>query len=155
MQKIPYLLYILAIVLMNFSCKSQTSESQGISGKVTWLEGNQMPMISEDGDASPVNPKGIPAKRTILIYPLTNLADSRMEDGLFVQVKGEPIAKTESDENGEYKLELSPGRYSIFTQEEDGLFANLFDGEGNIQPVTIRDKEWTILDIIINYKAVF
>ncbi|NVJ85806.1 MAG: carboxypeptidase regulatory-like domain-containing protein [Algoriphagus sp.] len=155
MQKISYLVCILVIVLMNFSCKSQSSENQGITGKITWLEGNQMPMISEDGSATPPNPKGIPVKRTILIYPLTNLADSRMEDGLFVQVKGEPIAQTESDENGKYTLELSSGRYSIFTQEEEGLFANLFDGEGNIQPVTVKEREWTTLDIIINYKAVF
>lgn len=114
-----------------------------------------MPMISDDGSATPPNPKGVPVKRTLLIYPLTNLADAKMEDGLFVQIKGEAIIQTESDENGEFALELSPGRYSIFTQEEGGLFANIFDGEGNIQPVTIKEKEWTKLDIIINYKAVF
>ncbi|HAH36991.1 MAG TPA: hypothetical protein DCL81_10860 [Algoriphagus sp.] len=78
-----------------------------------------------------------------------------MEGTLFQSISGEPITMVTTDEEGRYLLELAPGRYSIFTREEDGLFANIFDGDGNIQPVTVKKGEWTLLDIVINYKAVF
>jgi hypothetical protein len=143
---------------MTFSqCKSQKNESQGISGKITWLEGNQMPTIRSEKDSSntTVNPKGTPVKRTLKVYPLTNMIDAKEENGLFISIVGEPIASFESDENGNFSIELNPGKYSIFTVEEEGLFANSFDGQGNIEPFEIKKGEWVKKDIVINYKAYF
>jgi hypothetical protein len=140
---------------MTNSCKPPLSDGQGIQGKVTWLEGNQMPMISEDGKSSKVNPKGVPAERMLLIYPLTNLSDAAREGALFSRVKGEPIDSVQSDSDGKYSIQLAPGTYSVFVKEEEGLFANMFDGNGSIQPVVVKKAEWTTLDIIINYKAFF
>ncbi|HAS57206.1 MAG TPA: hypothetical protein DEQ87_11925 [Algoriphagus sp.] len=147
-------LFIMLLVILAF-CKPIKPEGEGITGKVTWLEGNQMPMIVEDGEKPEVNPKGVPVQRTLIIYPMTNLADAKVEGTLFQSISGEPITTVTTDEEGRYLLELAPGRYSIFTREEDGLFANIFDGDGNIQPVTVKKGEWTLLDIVINYKAVF
>ena len=83
------------------------------------------------------------------------ISDMKMENGLFVSVMEKPLAETESDNKGKFTLELAPGQYSIFTVEEEGLFANVFDGEGNVMPVTVREKEWTLIDIEVNYKAVY
>ncbi len=150
--------FLFILIAMAFSqCKAQKSNGQGVMGKVTWLEGNQMPTIKSEEELKdePVNPKGMPVKRTLKIYPLTNMMDAKQEDGLYTSVKGEPVASVETDENGNYSIELSPGNYSIFTVEENGLFANTFDGQGNIQPVTVKKGEWTEKDIVINYKAYF
>lgn len=113
-----------------------------------------MPMITEDGKAADkVTPK--PVKRIVRVYPLTKISDLKMEEGLFTAVAGEPITEVESNESGLYSIQLSPGRYSVFIVEENGLFANIFDGEGNVQPVTVKENEWTLLDVEVNYKAVY
>jgi len=150
----------IVVILIGFSfsqCKNQKSENQGVMGKVTWLEGNQMPTIRSEKDSSntAVNPKGTPIKRTLKVYSLTNMIDAKEENGLFTSIVGEPIASFESDESGNYSIELSPGKYSIFTVEEGGLFANSFDVQGNIQPIQIKKGEWVKKDIVINYKAYF
>lgn len=111
-------------------------------------------MMSEDGKAdSQATPK--PIKRTVRVYPLIKFSDLKMEDGLFTAVAEKPITEVESNESGVYSVQLSPGKYSVFIVEEDGLFANIFDGEGNVNPVTVKENEWTLLDVVVNYKAVY
>jgi hypothetical protein len=150
------LLFLAVTTVFTFTqCKPYQPEGQGITGQVTWLEGNQMPTISESGKESQKEPKGKPVKRTIRIYPLLKISDMSMDDGLVKNLAAKPITEIESDETGKYSVQLSPGRYSVFTVEEGGLFANIFDGEGNVQPVTVKEGEWTLLDIVINYKAVY
>jgi hypothetical protein len=149
------LTFLLIPVFMMSSCKTSQIDGQGIQGKITWLEGNQMPTMTEDGKSSEVNPKGIPAERLLLIYPLTNLSEVAREGALFSRLKGEPIDSVQSDSDGKYSIQLAPGTYSVFVKEEEGLFANMFDGNGSIQPVVVKNAEWTTLDIIINYKAFF
>jgi hypothetical protein len=150
------LLFLTLTTLFAFTqCKPYQPEGQGITGQITWLEGNHMPTVSDLGKESKKESKGIPVKRTIRIYPLLKISDMSLEDGLFKSLAAKPISEIETDESGKYILKLSPGRYSVFTVEEDGLFANTFDGEGNVQPVTVKEGEWALLDIVINYKAVF
>ncbi|MDP2041405.1 MAG: carboxypeptidase regulatory-like domain-containing protein [Algoriphagus sp.] len=154
MKRFLFLASLLSAGFLFLSCKPLKPEGQGITGTVTWIEGNQMPMITESGKAAPkTTPK--PVKRTIRIYPLTKFSDLKMEDGLFTAIASKPITEVESDKQGKYSIQLSPGRYSVFIVEENGLFANIFDGEGNVQPVTVKENEWTLLDVEVNYKAVY
>lgn len=152
------ILYIIASVLFTgllvISCKSQKPEGQGIAGKITWLEGNQMPLMTEEGEASEKT-KSKPIKRTVVVYPMVKFSDLKIVDGLFTEVAVKPITEVESNDDGLYIIPLSPGRYSLFVVEKNGLFANIFDGEGNVQPVTVKDNEWNLLDIVVNYKAVY
>ncbi len=155
MNRIILLLLALTTVFTFTQCKPYQPEGQGITGQITWLEGNLMPTISDSGTESKNGPKGKPVKRMIRIYPLLKISDLSLESGLVQNLAAKPITEIESDESGKYSVQLSPGRYSVFTVEENGLFANTFDGEGNVQPVTVKAGEWTLLDIIVNYKAVF
>jgi hypothetical protein len=154
MKRLMTTLILLTVFLWMESCKPYKPEGQGIAGKVTWVEGNQMPMILTDGKSSSRNTsKAI--QRTLKIYPLTKLSDLKLEDGLFTGIASNPIAEVKTDENGTYTIQLSPGKYSVFTVEDGGLFANIFDGDGNVQPVTVKEGEWTLLNIQVNYKAVY
>ncbi|WP_268034440.1 carboxypeptidase regulatory-like domain-containing protein [Algoriphagus sp. PAP.12] len=155
MKKFTYSTFFILFTLILMYCKPMKPEGEGVTGTVTWLEGNQMPGIIDEDSETEKNPKGVGVKRTLLIYPLTNVADTKNENGLFTSVSGTPVTTIETEEDGSYQLQLAPGRYSVFTQEENGLFANIFDGDGYIQPITIKENEWNLLDIIINYKAVF
>lgn len=147
-------LLLISFLLPIGSIVSPMKKNQGVQGKITWLEGNQMPVISDQA-SEPEKVKGVGVVRRIQIYPIVNLADTRMVDGLFQSLAVEPVAETTSNEKGEYKINLPPGNYSIFTVEEDGLFANSFHQDGSIQPFTVKKRKWTKLDIVINYKAVY
>ena len=154
MKRLLFILSILATGFFFTNCKPYKPEGQGITGTVTWLEGNQMPMVTESGNpASKTAAK--PIQRTVRVYPLIKFSDLKIENGLYTALAEKPITEVETDENGKYSLQLSPGRYSIFVVEEGRLFANIFDGEGNVQPVTVKENEWTLLDIEVNYKAVY
>jgi hypothetical protein len=89
------------------------------------------------------------------VYPLVKIQELKMEDGLFAPIAEKPLKEVETDENGRYSISLSPGKYSVFIVEAGGLFANSFDSEGNVQPVTVKAGEWTILDVVVNYAASF
>lgn len=155
MNQLIKLLYTFVFVLLLSQCAPYQPEGEGVVGQVTWLEGNQMPSISEEGKKEKRTTIGQPVQRTVRVYPLMKISDVALENGLFRSVAAKPITEIETDENGEYAINLSPGRYSILTVEEGGLFASIFDGDGNIQPVTVKENEWTLLDIVVNYKAAY
>ncbi|HSF53272.1 MAG TPA: hypothetical protein VLA71_05945 [Algoriphagus sp.] len=154
MQRLLFILSILAASILFTNCKPYKPEGQGITGTVTWLEGNQMPMVTESGKTA-AKSGSKPIQRTLRIYPLIKFSDLKIENGLYTALAEKPVTEVETDESGKYSLQLSPGRYSVFVVEEGGLFANIFDGEGNVQPVTVKENEWTLLDIEVNYKAVY
>ena len=74
---------------------------------------------------------------------------------LYSKVNTPLIQKIKTDENGAFQAELKPGKYSLFVREKDGLFANVFDGQGIINPVTVEAGKFTDIVIKVNYKAVF
>lgn len=154
MRKLVAILLFLSSAILLQNCKPFQPEGQGITGTVTWIEGNQMPMVSDSGDTASKK-AAKPVKRHLRIYPLIQFEDLKVENGLYTAVAEKPLTEVETDEKGKYSVQLSPGRYSIFVVEEGGLFANIFDGEGNVQPVTVKENEWTLLDIEVNYKAAF
>jgi hypothetical protein len=154
MKRLFLVLVILSTGILLQNCKPYKPEGQGITGTVTWLEGNQMPSISDNEDTASKS-AAKPIQRTIRFYPLIQFDDLKIENGLYTAVAEKPITEVETDDAGKYSIQLSPGRYSVFVVEEGGLFANIFDGEGNVQPVTVNENEWTLLDIEVNYKAAF
>jgi hypothetical protein len=147
---------MLALALFSIitSCQTLKNGESGIMGAVTWIEGNQMPMILEDGQ-NPPKKESKPIQRKIQVYPLMKISDLKMEDGLFVAVMEKPIAEVESNRKGKFRIALAPGKYSVFTVEEGGLFANIFDGDGNVNPVTVKENEWISIEIEVNYRAVY
>lgn len=152
MKKLVKTLSFFLPILLFFQCKPYQPEGQGLIGTITWIEGNQMPMI-QDGENPEKGAKKV--ERTLHIFPLTNISDVKVEEGLITSIATTKIKEVKTDGSGKYAVDLSPGRYTVLTVEEDGLFASIFDGEGNIQPVTVKENEWTLLDILINYKAYY
>ena len=146
-------LFLLSTIFGSCSMKKNAAPTiqQGVSGRVLWLEGNQMPSI---GTATKTGPA--PVSRTVHIYQLTNNTQIEGQMPLFDAVKTKLVAKVKTDKDGYFQCPLLPGRYSIFTVEEGGkLFASLGDGDGNITPFEVKANEVTKFDININYKAAY
>lgn len=125
---------------------------QGISGQVIWLEGNLMPSIDQP-DAN--TRQGKPVVREIHVYKLVNVKETESQDGFFIKVKGTPVKKSYSDASGNFSIPLPIGEYSVFVKEEQGLYANLFDGKYNVNPVVVNRNKITEIKLKIDYKAVY
>jgi len=152
MKVFKSVLFVLVLTAVLFSCKTAKKDGQGIQGQVFWLEGNQMPQIAKEGEIID-RPAKQGVKRTIKIHALTHINEARLGDALFGDIETPLIKEIETDEMGHYSVELPPGKYSIFTVEEEGHFANILDLDSYINPFEVKEGEWTQADILINYQA--
>jgi hypothetical protein len=121
---------------------------QGIAGKVVVRTGNHMP-----GPGKIIPPPASPAAREILVYPLTNSFQVQTSGSFYTQIQTKLVAKIVSRPDGTVRLFLPPGKYSLFSQEKEGLFANRLDGENNIFPVEVKAGQLTAVEFIIDYHA--
>lgn len=150
--RISFIFLILAFFV--FSCKSSKRDTQGIQGQVFWIEGNQMPQVLEEGEISDREHKeGV--KRTIRIHELTHINQAKLGDALFGEIETPLVAEVETDEEGKFSVELPAGKYSVFTEEETGYFANIFDLDSFVNPFEVQNGKWTQADILINYQATY
>ena len=129
--------------------QNQAAIKQGITGRILWESGNQMP----SPDAPPTESKrGV--QRTVYIYKLTNANQVTTQDGVFhTNIQTNLVSQVVTDANGFFSVALKPGKYSLFTKEEKGLYANLFDGEMNIFPVEVKEGQVSTIEFLINYQA--
>lgn len=134
--------------------KQNDTLRQGIQGKVLWLEGNLMPTIVEDSQKVKDNP-ATPAERTVFIYQITHQDQAKKVEEFYTDINTKLVKKVATDENGEFQAYLKPGRYSLFVKEPQGLYANLFDGDGYIHPVNVLKDSVSQIILKIDYKAVY
>jgi hypothetical protein len=140
MQKI-LLLYSLITL---FVATGPNQIKQGITGKIYLRRGNQMPSPGQ------TTSQGKPVKRTVLIYELTKREQATENGTHYTNIKTKLIAKSQSNDAGYYSIALPPGYYSVFVDDGDQLYANSFDGKGNINPVEVKANSVTTLNLIIN-----
>lgn len=124
-------------------------QRQGIKGQVFWLSGNQMP-----GPGRNTAPN-LGISREILVFELTTTSDAIQQGTFFNDIKTRKVATVVSSNDGRFKVKLPPGRYSVFVKEPEGLFANLFNTSGEINPVTVEPKKFTWMSITVDYEAVY
>jgi len=142
--------------MLFFGCASQRGSSgkQGIIGEVRWVEGNLMPTIGDNSYAH--RAFGIPIVRDIYIFSAVKRDDTISAGGSFYKsVNGKLVARLKSNREGIFKVDLPIGTYSIFVMEDQGYYANVFDGNGYINPVTVHANNFTEIKILVNYKAVY
>jgi hypothetical protein len=127
---------------------SNETPNQGICGSIVWKSGNSMP--SPDYEAP--KPKGV--QRELFVYELTNSEQTILQNGFYKTVVTNFVKSIKSDAEGKFCLELSEGKYSLFVKEgERGLYANQFDGDGNIFPVKVSKDKVSIIVFTIDYRA--
>ncbi|MEP2774244.1 MAG: carboxypeptidase regulatory-like domain-containing protein [Fulvivirga sp.] len=146
---VKYIAIVLFIAIVG--CKNSQTQTlnQGLKGQVLWLEGNFMPGPGQ-------NKKGEPVEREIYIYDVINAKDLQEKGNkLYEMPDQEPIAIAQSNSDGLFEVSLPAGRYSVFTKEEEGLFANAFDGEMNLNPITVEAQKFKEVILKINYKAAY
>ena len=125
--------------------------NQGVKGQILFLEGNQMP----SPDRPPSVGKGVSREVGIFEVTHTDQTVAGHSSGFYKKVKTKLIKATWSDSKGCLALELPEGKYSILVKENGEWYANLFDGDGAIFPIEVKEGETTPLEFRITYKAAF
>ena len=149
-------LVLLSSFLFLCSCVAMQHKDggQGIIGEVRWIEGNLMPSIGDTSYAS--RAEGVPIEREIYVYKATQLKDVEKSRGSFyTSIHTQLIKKVKSKKDGSFRVLLPSGKYSLFIVEEEGFFANTFDGDNYINPVTVQPNNFTEIKIRVNYKAFY
>jgi hypothetical protein len=124
---------------------------QGIEGHVFLIAGNQMP----SPDHKPPAPQGV--RTTIYIYALTSV-NQIIHSGsspFYSAVHSKFIDSVQSRSDGYFRVELSAGRYSLFTKKKELFYANTLDGQNHIAPATVRAGQLTQVVIKMDYDAIY
>jgi hypothetical protein len=138
---------IILFLFLSFGCASQ---HQGIMGKVEWISGNQMPGPTRQ-DRNPAS--GI--VREVYAYKAVTAQQTTQSNGFYTEIRSPLIAKATSNADGTFTLKLPPGEYSVFTKEPEGLFASIMDGNGRINVVSVKKRQYSEITIKVNYTAVY
>ncbi|TVR42713.1 MAG: carboxypeptidase regulatory-like domain-containing protein [Bacteroidia bacterium] len=135
--------------------ESKITISEGLAGTVIFIEGNCMPMISPEG--KPVDAcKRYPVRRMVHIHKYTHRSQAEQAgSGFYTRIHTERVSSVETDATGFFQVSLPPGNYSLFVEEEESLYANLWDGHGGIHPVNIQKGEVLVTRLEISYAATF
>jgi hypothetical protein len=127
---------------------SNESINQGICGSIVWKSDNLMP--SPDHEV----PKPKAVQRELFVYELTNSEQATLQNGFYKAIVTNLVKSVKSDAEGKFCLELPEGKYSLFVKEGDkGLYANQFDGDGNIFPVKVTKDNLSMIVFTIDYQA--
>ena len=161
-SKLALLVLVFAAVT---ACKSQkksrpsysavpcnTQIETGIAGHVVEEKGNMMP----SPDRPMPKPKGI--ERHMFLFPLQNMNTLQATaDGGFFAIPQQPAFMKFMSAKGDgcFKALVPPGKYTLLVQENEMMYANSFDGEGNIFPVEVVEGKVTEVEFVINHAAAY
>jgi hypothetical protein len=95
-------------------------------------------------------------RREVYIYEPTSMQATVPSMGnRFTKVKSRLIAKVKSRRNGFYQVKLPTGRYSVFVKDGSSLYANWFDGQGYILPITVVKDSVTKFQVDLTEGATY
>lgn len=140
----------MCLILLLMLSIPAASQKQGIQGQVFWLSGNQMP--SPDKKLSAPH-QGV--LREIHVYQAVYLNDVQRDGQFFRPAETALVAKVHTTADGQFKIKLPEGKYSVFTVEKEGLFANLMDVRGCINCVEVTSRKYSWITITIDYEAAY
>lgn len=141
---------LILLLLMPFLQPSSPQKiKQGICGNILLKQGNQMPGPGR----MPSVPQ--PVKREVAIYKLTHVNEVKSAGTFFTGIKTACVAKVSSNAKGYFEVALPVGQYSVFVVEKEGLYANSFNGKGQINAVEILPDSVVCKDIYISHQAAF
>ncbi len=128
-------------------------KKQGITGVVTEVSGNQMPM--KNAPRSYAGSPGI--LTTVFVYQPTNISQvNRIETSpVYTAIHTKLVASIETDSTGKFAISLPPGSYSLFVKQGKGYYANLFDTNNNISLFTVKEGKLTEVKLTVNSKAFY
>ncbi|MBI5059749.1 hypothetical protein HZB60_08220 [candidate division KSB1 bacterium] len=143
---------LLSLTALSFAMGKKEKADSGIRGKVEIWEGNFMPMTDPNSASNKIKPG---AGRVVRVFAAVKAESEEVrqiragEDGPAV------IKEIVCNEQGEFIVNLPPGKYSVFVEEGQGWYSNSIDGAGVQGAVTVEPGKLAELTIKITSKATF
>ncbi|MFN3403759.1 MAG: hypothetical protein ACK40G_06665 [Cytophagaceae bacterium] len=120
----------------------------GVKGKVIFKEGN----FNSKGEIKD-NGRMVLVQRELLIYPRISQKEVDFAEGNFIKnIYAEPLDCIMSNDQGEFKIPLVPGKYTFVVKENERLFAKL-SSDGFVFPVTVGIGQLVEVVVEIDYMA--
>ena len=128
--------------------QSKAQVAQGIQGQIFEQKGNQMPQKGKTFS------KGIGYATQLYVFEPTNIQSATQISGnIFRQPSTQLIGSYATDGLGYFKVNLAPGRYSIFVGYEGGYYAASFNQRNELGIVQVSAGTFTPIEVIISAKA--
>ena len=144
-------LILIALLLLGCSTikkQSKVQFAQGIQGQVFEQKGNQMPQKGKPFS------KGIGYATQLYVFEPTSMQSaSQISGSIFRQPSTQLIGSYATDSLGYFKVNLAPGRYSIFVGYEGGYYAASFNQRNELGIVQVSAGTFTPIEVIISAKA--
>jgi hypothetical protein len=124
----------------------KVSLDAGVAGTLLKKTGDCMPIIGSGTTCT-----SYPVSRTILIYEYTTTNNVDGWGPSYKSVHSKLVAQCSADQDGFFQAAVDPGKYSILIKENDNFYANSFDGQGGIQPITVRSDSVNLITLVLDY----
>ena len=118
-----------------------------LRGEVRELLGDRMP--SPD---APLNDSGMPMQTELAITSAVDAAAVQIP--FFTQLPAKPVKQLRTNAQGQFRVRLRPGNYSVFVKLKEGWYANLIQ-DGLIHPVYLRADSSSYISIKVTARATF
>lgn len=127
-------------------------QSQGISGFVVYLSGNQMP--TNQSDQSRGNSQPVRTKIWIFSGKILSTGSPRWPLDK-AQKHPRLIGWTMSDANGKFQVGLPSGEYTVLAEYGTDLYLNKFLGDGSFASVQVINNQVTEVQLFNDENAAF
>jgi hypothetical protein len=127
------------------------NQRQGVSGMVTRLQGNQMPMVNRN------NFRTAPSPVSTQVWIFSGRISSKGTHWPVSEAQNHPnlVSRVQSDNQGKFFVSLPPGEYTLFARDGDNLYLNSFMGDGSYESVQVKEGQITEIRLVNTEDAVF
>lgn len=94
----------------------------------------------------------MPMQTELAITPAVEAAGVQIP--FFTQLPAKPVKQLTTNAQGQFRVRLRPGNYSVFVKLKEGWYANLIQ-DAFIQPVYLRADSSAYISIRVTARATF
>ncbi len=132
-------------ILMGFCVRSQ-----GIKGRVLIEKEANMPLKGR------TNQSGMPFSTTIFVYESATVDQLKNQQGNFAKgLNAKLVKQVRSGVDGKFKLQLSPGKYTLILGYKEGLYIPFFSGLNGVSHIEVTKHQFQEIDLMISASSVF
>jgi hypothetical protein len=123
---------------------------QGIKGHVLIENNTAMPL-----KGSPKQ-KGSPIATMVYIYEAVNVHQLIGQEGNYAKgIKARLIKQVRSNNAGQFKIRLAPGKYSIVLGYQEGIYIPFFSGNTGVAFVEVSKHHYQEIDLRIIASSIY
>ncbi len=135
----------LALMLMGFCLLPQ-----GIRGHVLMENNTSMPLKGSSKQ------QGRPIATVVYIYETSNVNQLIGQEGNYAKgIKARLIKQVRSNNAGQFKIRLAPGKYSIVLGYQEGIYIPFFSGNTGVAFVEVLKHQYQEIDLSIIASSIY